>query len=216
MKFWPWLKGALLALAIIGYPVAMHVLLTHPQWPAITLAMGLLPLAIVVLGLLKAGQLKFALLFIALLAVLIDNFWSTLLQRRDLIYLIQNASLDAMLAWIFARTLLPPHEALISQFAKRIHGADFTPAMATYTRQVTWAWALFFVAIAMISVLLFFTAPLSVWSFFVNVLPLPLLAAMFIAEYAARRYCLRDVQHVSIITGASMFWETRAPADNQS
>ena len=48
-----------------------------------------------------------------------------------------------------------------------IHGA-VTPAVARYTRQITLAWTLFFVAIAAVSTLLFATAPIVTWSTFAN------------------------------------------------
>lgn len=216
MKSRLWLKATLVVAAIIGYPIAMHVLLTSGQWPASTLAMGLLPLALVALGLAKTGHLKSAVLLVALLCALTGYFWHTLLQRQDLVYLLESAGMDTMMAWVFGRTLLPSREPLISQFARRIHGAGFTPAIATYTRQATWAWTLFFLTLAASSILLFFVAPLATWSFFVNGLSLPLLIVMFILEYAARRVILRDVQHLSITQGASMFWDKRTPADGKS
>ena len=67
-----------------------------------------------------------------------------------------------------------------------IHGA-VTPAVARYTRQITLAWTLFFVAIAAVSTLLFATAPIVTWSTFANYLSLPLVAVMFAAEHACRR-----------------------------
>jgi uncharacterized membrane protein len=207
-----WLNATLLAVALIGYPIAMHVLLTSQQWPATTLVMSLLPLAVAPMGLFKTGHLKLGVLSVALSAVLLWLFWNTLLNRQDWIYLMQNVGMQTMMAWIFGRTLLPPHEALISQIARHIHGADFTPAIAAYTRQATWAWVFFFVAMVVISVVLFAAAPLSAWSFFVNVLYLPLLALMFVLEYAARRYCLRNIEHLSIIKGISLYWEKRTSA----
>lgn len=216
MKSWLWLKATLLALAVVGYPTVVHLLLTSQQWPATTVAVGLLPFAALPLGLLKSGHPKLGWLTVLGSAVLIGYFWSTLLQRQDWIYLMQNVGMQGMLAWIFGRTLTPSHEALITQLARRIHGADFTPAIATYTRQATWAWVFFFVAMALTSVLLFFAAPLESWSFFVNVLYLPLLGLMFVLEYAARRYRLRGVQHASFIKGVSLYWEKHTPASDKS
>lgn len=216
MKSWLWLKATLLALAVVGYPTVMHLLLTSQQWPATTLAVGLLPFAALPLGLLKSDHPKLGWLTVLCSAVLIGYFWSTLLQRQDWIYLMQNVGMQGMLAWIFGRTLMTSREALISQLARRIHGADFTPAIATYTRQATLAWVIFFVAMALISALLFVAAPLTAWSFFVNVLYLPLLGLMFVLEYVARRYHLRDVQHVSFLKGVAVYWEKHTPAGGKS
>jgi uncharacterized membrane protein len=194
----------------------MHLLLTSQQWPATTLVMGLLPMAILPLGLFKAGHLKLGLLTVAAIAGLVTLFWNVLLYREDWIYLMQNAGMQLLLAWVFGRTLIPPQEPLITQIARRIHGTEFTPAIGAYTRQATWAWVLFFVAMTLISVVLFAAAPLSVWSFFVNVLYLFLLVLMFVLEYAARRYCLRNIKHLSIFKGVSLYMEKRTSANGKS
>jgi hypothetical protein len=96
----------------------------------------------------------------------------------------------------FALTLRPGHEPLITAMARRMHG--LTPEMIRYTRRVTIAWSLFFAAQLTMSVGLFCFAPLTVWSFFVNILDLPLVAAMFAAEYAVRLRVLDDPPRHSI------------------
>ena len=91
----------------------------------------------------------------------------------------------------FALTLRPGREALITAMARRLHG-DIPEEMAVYTRKVTIAWCLFFAAQLSLSVTLFCFAPLTVWSFFVNILDIPLVVLMFAAEYAVRLRCLRN------------------------
>jgi hypothetical protein len=58
------------------------------------------------------------------------------------------------------------------------------PRLAHYSRQVTVAWTVFFVAMMCMSILLYLLAPISVWSAFANLATLPLVALMFIVEYA--------------------------------
>ena len=91
----------------------------------------------------------------------------------------------------FTLTLRPDRDALITAMARRLYGT-IPDELARYTRRVTWAWSCFFVAQLAMSVALFFFAPLVVWSFFVNILDLPLVAAMFLAEYLCRVRCLSD------------------------
>ena len=50
----------------------------------------------------------------------------------------------------------------------------------------------FFATMAIVSSLLFFLAPLAVWSAFVNFLTLPLVALMFVAEFLVRRRVLAE------------------------
>lgn len=117
----------------------------------------------------------------------------------------QTLGMQALLAWFFGHTLRPGREPLIAQFARRIHGKDYSPRIAQYARQATWAWTGFFIAMTVIPLVLFFTASLETWSFFVNVLYLPLLGGMFVAEYAARRWCLRGIPHVSIFQSFALY-----------
>jgi uncharacterized membrane protein len=170
MKTGPWLKAALAVLLVLGYPLAMHWLLTASRWSHSTLA------------------------------------W---------INLAQTVGMQTLLAWFFGRTLRPGREPLIALFARRIHGADYSPRIARYARQATWAWTGFFVAMAVIPLVLFATASLATWSFFVNVLSLPLLGLMFVLEYAARRYCLRGVPHVSLFQSFALYRGERRAADDQ-
>ena len=100
-------------------------------------------------------------------------------------------SIYTSLLALFALTLRPGHEPLITAMARRMTG-ELSGELASYTRRVTIAWSLFFATQLCLSVLLFCFAPLTVWSFFVNILDIPLVATMFAAEYAVRLRCLKD------------------------
>jgi uncharacterized membrane protein len=130
------------------------------------------------------------------------------LQRHtSLIYWLEHAVTQSLLCAAFARSLAPGREAMCTMFARMVHGA-LEPAMARYTRQVTLAWSIFFGAMALASTALFFGAPVSVWSTFANFFTGPLIALMFIAEYAVRRRVLPDVEHAGIVAGVQAFWKT--------
>ncbi|WP_298224726.1 hypothetical protein [Acidocella sp.] len=100
--------------------------------------------------------------------------------------------LYASLFTAFVLTLRPGHTPLVTAMASRELGADISAELAAYTRRVTIAWSLFFAGQLTTSVLLFCIAPLTTWSFFVNILDIPLVAAMFAAEYALRIRVLRN------------------------
>jgi uncharacterized membrane protein len=70
-----------------------------------------------------------------------------------------------------------------------VHDA-LSPMLVRYTRSVTWAWTLYFGGIAGLSLLLFWLAPVDVWSWFAYLLGIPLLVLMFVGEYAVRWYVL--------------------------
>ena len=108
-----------------------------------------------------------------------------LIQHYNWVFLLQDVGMQALLGLAFARTLRTAQLPLVSRFATLVHGR-LSPELARYTRQVTWAWTLYFGAMTAISLLLFWLAPVVVWSVFANLLNLPLLLLMFVAEYVAR------------------------------
>jgi uncharacterized membrane protein len=110
---------------------------------------------------------------------------------------------------VFALTLRPGHEPLITAIARRMHGS-MPEELATYTRRVTIAWCCFFAAQLATSITLFVFAPLVVWSFFVNILDLPLVLGMFAAEYMVRRSCLDDPPRHSLSAILNMIADVRA------
>jgi uncharacterized membrane protein len=122
----------------------------------------------------------------------------------------------------FGLTLRPGHEALITTMARKMHGngeGEIPPQLAEYTRRVTLAWCCFFAMQLSLSVSLFCFAPLVAWSFFVNILDIPLVALMFAAEYLVRLRCLDDPPRHSLPVIIKMIGEAaanRAPGDRKS
>jgi uncharacterized membrane protein len=122
----------------------------------------------------------------------------------NLLYPLPSTAIYLLLLWVFARTLAPGREALVTRLARRVHGS-LPDDITSYTRRVTWAWSLFFAAMAAGSVTLFAFASLEAWSLFANVMSLPLIASMFVAEYAYRISRYRDFGHVSLLTAVRAF-----------
>ncbi|HTQ71732.1 MAG TPA: hypothetical protein VMH92_09600 [Acidocella sp.] len=123
--------------------------------------------------------------------------------------------LYASLLASFALTLRRGQTPLITAMARQMQGPDIPAELAAYTRRVTIAWSLFFAAQLATSILLFCFAPLTAWSFFVNILDIPLVVAMFAAEYAVRLRVLRDPPRHSLATIFEMVSEcmkSRPPA----
>src|SRR5262245_59330552 len=177
----PW--AALLVPGVIGYAVATHWAVTSGRSPAVGAALAAAPVLAVSLWLaLRTRHASWAGPAAAAAAVLLAALvWRTA-PSVNLLYPIPSVIVYVALMWLFGRTLTPGHEALVTRLARRVH--DTLPDyIATYTRQVTWAWCLFFGAMALASVLLFAFAPLQAWSLFVNVLTFPLIAGMFVVEY---------------------------------
>lgn len=108
------------------------------------------------------------------------------------------------LLWLFARSLRRGREPLVTGLARRVRGV-LPPGVASYTRHVTQAWCVFFASMAAASTALFLYAPLPIWALFANLFNLPLVAAMFIAEYLVRITRFRHLRHFPISAAARAF-----------
>ncbi len=117
----------------------------------------------------------------------------------------------ASLLVTFAVTLRRGSDPLITAMARRLHG-PITAELETYTRRVTIAWSCFFAGQLAMSITLFVFAPLVVWSFFINIMDMPLVAAMFGAEYIVRINFLTDPPRHSIGAIMRMIADIRASA----
>jgi uncharacterized membrane protein len=103
----------------------------------------------------------------------------------------QHAAIYMGLLAVFGVSLFPGREPIVTFFARTIHG-DISREIETYTRRVTWVWCGFFGLQLAGSALLLTMAPLSWWSIFVNILNLPLVAALMLGEKVTRRFWVSD------------------------
>lgn len=117
--------------------------------------------------------------------------------------LCHGAAYTALLAW-FALSLRPSgpgrpgHEPVVTRFARQMR-RSMPPKVVRYTRMVTIAWCGFFAAQLAVSASLLATAPVGVWSSFVNLWSLPLVAAMFLAEFSVRLVLFRRENRTGLI-----------------
>jgi uncharacterized membrane protein len=145
-----------------------------------------------------------ALLLAFLAAVLLYDNWPLFKANFSILYLLQECGVYGLLAVSFGRSLRAGGTALCTRLADQVHG-PLTAREIRYTRQVTAAWALFFGAITAVTFALFIWAPLPRWSLFVNFCTLPLVAAMFAAEYAVRRRVLPSTERGGILGAVRVF-----------
>lgn len=111
---------------------------------------------------------------------------------------LSHLAINSLLLALFAGTLLPGRTPLVVAMGRRLD-PHFNPALARYARAVTWAWCGFFAGQVAGSGLLLALAPVAAWSLFINVLDLPLVAAMFIAEDLVRRARFPGHPHVALL-----------------
>src|SRR5262245_60833678 len=117
-----------------------------------------------------------------------------------------HAAAYASLLWFFGRTLRAGSEPLITRVARRVRG-PLPAEVAAFTRRITLAWCAFFAAQLLGSALLLALAPRDVWSMFINVLDVPLVAALFVVLHAYRGLRFPDEPPVSMARILSAFAE---------
>ena len=126
-------------------------------------------------------------------------------------YFLQHVGMFLALAGWFGASLRPGREALVTRFARLVEGA-LSPAGLAYTRGATLAWAAFSAAIAAASALLYFLAPLALWSVFANLLTLPLVGAMFMAEFLVRIRVCPELSQGGMLRGVARsmraYWDS--------
>ena len=105
-----------------------------------------------------------------------------------------HALIYSMLLVVFGISLLPGREPIVTYFARTIHG-QIAPEIVDYTRRVTWVWCWFFGLELFGSAVLLMWAPIAWWSTFVNVLNVPLLAAMLLGERLTRSFWVANPPH---------------------
>jgi len=199
------LRQVLIALSLLAYALLEQYSNTRGAPRALGALLAVTPL-VVAMGLVAvraAGAARAARAALALAglllacALVLPALWVRLEQQYARLYLLQQCGVYLTLAALFGRTLLPHATPLCTQWALRVHGALDAQARR-YTRQVTLAWTLFFLAVVGTDIALFATVARSAWSLFANFLVLPLAALLFAAEYRLRLRRLPSMPRASL------------------
>jgi uncharacterized membrane protein len=181
--------GAVITLGV-GYSVISHLVAASAVPDVLNALVAIVPLVGLALVMAwRSSQRAIMLaLWLAACAVLYGiSDW--LVAHYNWIFLLQHAGVYTLLCAAFGRTLQHGETPIVSRFARMVHG-ELSTALIRYTRSVTWAWTIYFGGIAALSLLLFWLAPVYVWSAFANLLGIPMLVLMFGGEYAVRWYVL--------------------------
>jgi uncharacterized membrane protein len=190
----------LIALAL-GYALVAHLLTTAREPGALGALASLAPWALLALAVTwRSAHRVLALAGCALLVALAWRYWGLLERNTAWLYYLQHIAMFLALGAAFGVTLRPGQEALCTRFARAVEGT-LSPGATAYTRGVTLAWAVYCAAMAAASSLLYFFAPLPAWSIFANLLTLPLVGAMFVAESLVRARACPELAHHGVLGG---------------
>jgi uncharacterized membrane protein len=187
-------------LGVLGYESLVHWAVVSGKADVVGPMFALAPLLLLGCWLLwrqsRAGGLTAIFGIIVVVAVLRARH---ALPDLNLLYPAPHIVAYLLLLWLFGRTLRAGREPLVTRIARHVH-SGLPPDIELYTRRVTWAWCIYFVVMATISVALFAFAPLRVWSWFANVLNIPFILSMFAAEYVYRVLRFPNFSHASFFT----------------
>ena len=193
------LQLAAVVLFFIAYSATSHYSNLNPQARDLAVALALTPMLLFAFVLLWRASGAWMAIAVALaVGLLLKVLWPLMLQNFSWVYLAQQAGFYLLMAWTFARTLRAGRIPLCTQFADKVHG-PLSALELRYTRDVTSAWAIFFLLNLAATFLLFAFAPLRVWSVFANFISLPLILLMFVVEFAVRRRVLPQVPRNGLI-----------------
>lgn len=193
------LRGLALAALVVAWAWFAHQGSAGTGNPDFSVALAAAPVVILLVILLwRIGQAPVSALGGLATLGLLAWAWPALRQNIALLYYIQHLGTNLALAALFGHTLFGRHEPLVTQFARMAHGGVLSLAQQRYSRRVTIAWSLFFLANAAVSSALFGLATPAAWSLFANVLSTPLVAVMFVVEHLCRNHFLPPEDRSSV------------------
>lgn len=202
-----------IALAGIAYVLASYWLMTSKpgsSWHAVVVVAPMLGLAAVLAW--QRQQRVFAVLAAVAASVL-------LFQGRDggglsseSIYVAEHVTIHLLLAFVFGGTLMAARESLITGLARRVHGS-LTPAMVRYSRKVTVAWTVYFLAMAALSLALFAFAPFSSWAAFAGLVSPLAMLALFVGEYLLRYHLHPEFERATLAQAVRAYADRGTPHD---
>jgi uncharacterized membrane protein len=172
--------------AAAAYVAGSHWLMTEApasNWNAVVIVGPML--ALITLWAWQRRQRLLAALVAFAAVGLLTQAWQGGGLAPTTLYLAQHAGIHVALALVFGATL-GRGEPLIAALARRVHGGRLSAAMAAYCRGLTLAWTIYFLAMAALSVLLFWAAPFRVWATFANLVTPLVLVVFFVGEHLLR------------------------------
>jgi len=143
-------------------------------------------------------------------AALVAQAWRGGALPPGTIYVGEHVAIHVLLAFVFGLTLQDGREALVTALARRVHGS-LTPDMVAYSRRVTVAWTVYFVAMAALSLVLYATVPFVAWAAFANLVTPLAIVAMFLAEYLLRYRLHPEFERATLAQAVRAYANRAAP-----
>lgn len=196
----------------LAWVIASQWLMTRTPpspWSAVALLAPML--GVVAVGTWRRGGRAWSLVAAVLVAVLALQAARGGGLSPERLYLTDHVGIHVFLAITFGITLRRGARPLIARLAERVHGS-LTPAKERYTRKVTAAWAIYFGAMAAVSIGLYLGAPFAIWAAFANLGTPVALALMFIGEHRLRYRLHPEFERATLQDMVRAYAETGRPA----
>ena len=193
------LRNLAVAAVMVAWAIAGYYGSSGRGNPDFNTALGVLPFGITAALLLARVRHPLGIAAgVSLAAGMLAALWPTLRANVALLYFVEHLGINLALATLFGRTLVGRGDALITRLARMVHKRPLSARHTRYTRAVTRLWALFFLANAATSTLLYAFAPMGVWALYANLLTAPLIGIVFVVEHFWRMAALPPEDRPSI------------------
>jgi uncharacterized membrane protein len=174
----------------VAYPVLVHLAVLWPrpwlEWLALA--------ALSALVLYPALRARRPWAWVVLAACLVASGLIVHWQGARWILLVPPIAIPLSLLIVFASSLRPGQQPLVTRFALMARGS-LPPELITYTRQVTILWVVVLAGLTLSAILLTLFAAREVWSLATNFVHYLVIGAVFAGEYLFRRWRFRHLEH---------------------
>lgn len=180
-------------LLLVTYPLAVHAgVLTGIVWPAIAVLAALILLPPLLLSFTPGHLLR-----VIVIATFLALFLRSVPEVAEGFVYAPPVLFTLLLLFLFARSLLPGRQPLISRIAWLLHERP-SSQLLRYTHRVTVAWVVFLALILLEVVLLGMFASRELWSLFSNFYNYLLITLFLLTEFYLRRFFISPVERMSM------------------
>lgn len=195
------MRTLLLVLGLVLYPLVVHALVVLEVPGIAVFGLVLVSLTyLVVLGVRGKGVAPIWLWMYGLLAL--TGGMSLYTQSVHVLFL-PPVLINLGMLVVFGATLRAGKVPLVERllriaYSQALPLKGLPPGLAQSARRMTWAWVMFFVCMALLSLILARWAPLEIWSLFVNVLYYFFILALLTFQHVYRHFRFRRYGSVSL------------------
>jgi len=184
----------LLIVASLCYPFLIHYLIVTNQFLFAGFYIIGLMMMITMQNILLGNKMVVAVVFSLCIITIALLFYNV-----GLVIMLPPILIPLAWAYIFGISLLENRTACITIIAQKIRNNKLDKSEKIYTRLVTKIWFIFFIAIAIESVIVAILFDFETWSYITNFVNYILIVLFMLAEFTLRKYMLHNITHTTFI-----------------